>query len=344
MIQRRFYRAVKITLVSVYLIFIAGTVVRMTGSGMGCPDWPKCFGHYIPPTEEAQILWHPKNKYDKGMIIVHDKALYSAKQSFTSGLAFDSTHWEPYTQHDYATFNVFHTWTEYINRLTSVISGFVFIWLLYCALRYRKKSWVLTFWCFFAFFLMLFEAWMGKKVVDTVLKPKIITAHMVIGLFIIQILIGLLHKLRVQKSQTIVFRKSFLILLWAVLCCSLLQIATGTQVRQFVDEQIQLWGFGNKEMRLYQPNFNFYFHRSFTILVVLLNFWVFIRAKKNGLYSKIPLYVMMIIFVEALTGILMYYVEFPMGTQSIHFITGIIMFGLQSYLVWDYQPTKRQYW
>ena len=57
-----------LSLVLVYLVIFAGAIVRMTGSGMGCPDWPKCFGYLIPPTERAQLNWKPNHQYKNGQV------------------------------------------------------------------------------------------------------------------------------------------------------------------------------------------------------------------------------------------------------------------------------------
>jgi len=327
--QLRFF--VKLSLISVYVIFLAGSVVRMTGSGMGCPDWPKCFGYYIPPTSEAEITWQPNTTYNKGIILVKDKALFVAQEKMTTGDAFNPSAWKKYTKHSYAVFNKYHTWTEYINRLASAVSGIFFVLLLLSAVKYRKENKEIPLLAFGAFFLMLFEAWLGKTVIDSNLDPTIITIHMVAGLVIIGLLVRLLFVVQPQeKAHT--YHPVFNKLLVLTVLFSLAQIALGTQVRQFIDTQVQLLGFENKEFHLLHPNLKFYIHRSFTVAIVLVNLALLYFNQLKNLGYRLVNWIVAIIFLEALTGILMYYADFPMGTQAIHLLAGAVLFGLQCYL------------
>ena len=329
--KKKFPKIVQISIISVYLIFLAGSVVRMTGSGMGCPDWPKCFGYLIPPTSEEQITWQPNSDYKEGMIIVKDKTLFVAEKNIKTSTKFSVNNWKKYTKHNYVKFNKYHTWTEYINRLASVLSGFVFLFLIYAATKFWKKDKTIPIVAFTAFFLMLVEAWIGKTVVDTNLKPTIITIHMVIGLVIIALLLQL--KFIVSENKTkYKYNSLFNKLLIVSVIFSLIQIAMGTQVRQFIDQQVKLYGFENKEYSLMNPSFKFYFHRSFTIAIVLVNFGMFYLNQIKNLGYKLVNWIVFFIFVETITGILMYYAEFPIGTQATHLLAGAILFGLQFYL------------
>ena len=87
----------KLTLVSIFLIIVAGSLVRMTGSGMGCPDWPKCFGYLIPPTSEDQIKWGAEKTFFEGQMIIYDDQLWSANYDFVSTDVYNKTNWTIYT-------------------------------------------------------------------------------------------------------------------------------------------------------------------------------------------------------------------------------------------------------
>jgi len=336
-LKKRLPLFVKLSLISVYVIFLAGSVVRMTGSGMGCPDWPKCFGYLIPPTSESQITWQPNTDYKEGMIIIKDETLYVAQKDVKTYLSFATNNWKKYTKHSYAKFNKYHTWTEYINRLSSAVAGIPFLLLIIASLFFWKERKEITILAFLSFFLMLVEAWMGKVVIDSNLKPTIITIHMIGGLLII----ALLLRLRFitsdpfdseQNSKPYKYHSLFSKLLIISAFFSLIQIAMGTQVRQFIDEQVKEFGFDNKNLSLLNPSFKFYFHRSFTIAIVLVNLWMFYLNQMKNLGYKLVNWIVFLIFLETITGMLMYYADIPMGTQAIHLLAGAILFGLQFYL------------
>ncbi len=330
--KKLFPLIVKICLLSIYLIILAGSTVRMTGSGMGCPDWPKCFGHLIPPTSEEELLWRANTDFDKGIIIIKDEGLLVAKEKFTSDAQFNEQNWMAYTKHDYATFNVTHTWVEYINRLATVLSGFFFLALIISALFYWKLQRILPILSFLALFLMGFEAWLGKTVVDSNLAVSKITIHMLVALLIVALLLILRFKSRPPEKEYKADR-NFKILAYVVFGLTLAQIILGIEVREFVDEQLKNLGFESKDLLDLDGNTNFLIHRSFSILVVILNVWLFVRNSKFKLGFTLPKWIFFTLTIEVLAGILMYYFDFPFGTQVVHMLFAAILFGLQFYVL-----------
>ncbi len=138
--KQHFRKIAKVSLILVYLVIIAGAVVRMTGSGMGCPDWPKCFGYYIPPTEESELLWQPDRDYNEGQVIIKGESLLVSKSTFKSQSTFQLENWETYDKHDYAIFNPWHTWIEYINRLLGALAGLATLVLAVSSITFWKKK------------------------------------------------------------------------------------------------------------------------------------------------------------------------------------------------------------
>lgn len=141
----------------------------MTGSGMGCPDWPQCFGLTIPPTSETQVRWQPDEDYSSGRMILEKDSLWSTPTDHLSGTSFEADRatglWTHYTRHDYATFNPFHTWVEFINRLLGAFAGLPALILvaLTLLLGIKHGQWRPLVPAVGALFALAFVAWLGKK-------------------------------------------------------------------------------------------------------------------------------------------------------------------------------------
>lgn len=328
---KMFRKVVKISLILVYLVIIAGAVVRMTGSGMGCPDWPKCFGHFIPPTERAQLEWHPEQNFHRGQVIIVDETLQVSKSEFTSSKKFNKSNWELYTKHNYAVFNPTHTWVEYINRLFGALAGLAVLLMAILSIWKWKKNRRITLLSWFTTFLMGFQAWLGATVVYSVLAPVRITIHMVVALIIVALILYILH-LASPKKVNFSYNPLFKNLLILSIVLTLIQVVLGTEVRQFVDMQIKDIGY-EKHLWLENPNFQFYAHRSFSVLVFLLNVFIWWKNKQQHLGYSLTHWVMLLIILEVFTGIAMYYFDFPFATQAAHLVIASVLFGLQFYLL-----------
>ena len=321
----------KTSLVLVYLVILAGAVVRMTGSGMGCPDWPKCFGYYIPPTQESELLWAPEKSFQKGQVIIRNESLLLAERNFRTGDAFNPANWVPYTRHEYAVFNATHTWIEYINRLLGALAGLAMLLLALSSVTWWKerKSRVLLAW--FGVIAIGFQAWLGATVVYSVLEPVKITLHMFMALLIVALLIWMVQRTD-KKSRSFPADASIGRIWWLVVPLSLVQILMGTQVRQFIDKQSELLGYAAKSLWLENAGIVFFVHRSFSIVLLLFHLWAAYRVYSLDLgYKKIYASLAVLLGI-IISGIAMNYLAFPWGSQPLHLALASILFGLQWYV------------
>lgn len=329
--KKYFLSLSKLSLVLVYLVIFAGAAVRMTGSGMGCPDWPKCFGYYIPPTEIEEIQWQSDRQYEKGQMIIHQESLYKAKTNLTTGSSIDMDNWEKYTKHAYAQFNAQHTWIEYINRLCGALAGFACVAMAISSFGYwrTKKSLVLASWL--VVFLMGFQAWLGATVVYSELNPFKITTHMVMALIIVALIIAIIRGAQ-NKTEIKKYDGKFRFLLTTALIFTLIQVVLGTQVREFIDEQVRA-GITNEYLWLNNPRVDFFIHRSFSFLILFVNFYLFYLNRRLALGFNKMNWVLVLLTLEVISGVLMSYFHFPFGTQAAHLVLASILFGVQFQLV-----------
>ncbi len=318
----------RLELVLIYLVILAGSVVRMTGSGMGCPDWPKCFGYLIPPTERSQLEWQPAREFKAGQIIIVEESLRVAQSDFTTGRIYEEENWAPYTRHDYALFNPAHTWTEYINRLIGALAGIPMLILVVVSFYHFRKNWRWPLLSLLGLFLLGFEAWLGKLVVDGNLIPGSITIHMLGALAIIAVLCLLLVSARSPRALRV--SPNFKWALAAALIFTLIQIVLGTQVREQID--VAKESGLSRGLWISQLDWSFYVHRSFSIAILILNLWLWRQLRKMNYGLAEMNGVMVLIGLEIILGIVLSYLALPKFAQPLHLLLGAGLFGLQFYL------------
>lgn len=334
--EERFKKLGIVTIIIVYLLILVGGVVRSTGSGMGCPDWPKCFGSWVPPTHVNEL---PENYQD-----IYSEKRAVKNEKFTAYLDFlGFTRLAEEIRHDETIlvegeFNSKKTWTEYFNRLLGATTGMLIIATFIASLVYRKRDksipW-LAFWCVV---LVIFQGWIGSIVVSTNLLPWMITVHMLLALLLVALLIYLVFKALHVKQESVLANTGLLKLI-VLLCLGtlLIQVVVGTQVREAIDEVAILFDYSNRDNWIDELAFSFYFHRSFSILIVALHIWLGYVLWKSGVQDNwIKNLMNALLVVLALTivfGVIMAYFAIPPFAQPVHLLLSTLMFGIQFLLL-----------
>lgn len=330
--DRLFRRFSAVTIIAVYLLIAVGGIVRTTGSGMGCPDWPKCFGSWVPPTDVAQLPNDYKDIYVQQRV---EKNVRFA--NYLTGFGFtelaDQVLNDPQVLVE-EDFNAAKTWTEYVNRLIGAVIGILIFGTAVLSIRYWKRDRPVTVLSFIAFVLVGFQGWIGSIVVSTNLLEWMITIHMLIALVIVCLLIYVYHRSKRSGSS---FSSSRLgKLKWLVLVClvlSLIQIVLGTQVREAIDVISEMMA---RSEWIENLGITFLVHRSYSLLLLGLHIYLLWMLMKEGIRRKELLaptkWLLAIVIIEIVSGAIMAYFAVPAFIQPIHLLLGSIIIGVQFYL------------
>lgn len=290
-----FQRLAVATTVTTYLLILVGAVVRATGSGMGCPDWPRCFGNWVPPLSVKQLP-----------------------------AGFDPSQ-----------FNAAKTWTEYLNRLLGAVTGLLIFWTVIEAFRrYRHRGDVLWP-AVLAFLAVGFEGWLGGRVVAHGLAPWIVTMHLLGALVVVgALLYAAIHAFlpagnttpRVSNAAS---RHRGLAM--ALLGITLAQIVLGTQVRSGLDTAQAA---GADPVMLLQDAVGMdLMHRRLSIVVLALACLVAWRvgrdpASRSGAKWAAAI-IPGLVLAQVVAGLAVAYLSIPPAARVAHVVLASLLVGAE---------------
>lgn len=329
-----------LTVFAVFILILLGGTVRSTGSGMGCPDWPKCFGQYIPPTHESQLPEDYSERFTENRIkkaerfasLLYNLGLHKQANSVVN----DPNLTEP------EVFNATKTWIEYVNRLWGALTGIFALLALITGLQYVKSHRPIALWSGLSVFLIFFNAWMGSIVVSTNLLGWVVTLHYLLAY--VAVFLMMLAAYKAQPLFRITFHRPMIHWLWVMLALTVLQIVSGTGLRENTDKLIQQGLlFIQNELNISGLGTSFQVHRFAGIMLMLVNLRLILRVRKEGASTSLLRFLwisVILILLQIITGSLNLNFAFPVLAQIQHIFGAGILFGVQAYLLIHHAHTS----
>jgi cytochrome c oxidase assembly protein subunit 15 len=306
--HRLYQKLTLAALISVLFLIFVGATVRVTGAGMGCPDWPTCWGLLIPPTHIDEV------DFDKLPI---EKFQKKAKRM---GRDPDSITVESLKNE----FNPRHIWTEFINRLCSLPVGFFALASFIASFSFRKHR-PEIFWISFAsLVLVLANAIMGARVVYSGLAPGAITTHLALAMLLICSITYCVWAGKDQPSRVTFDAKSkaAYVAVLTLLLLVIIEGILGAQIREMTDEMAKFHKNSPRETWIneLEESSLYLFHRSFSWLILILtlySFWI-TRKYQSGGVRLIQYAVVGIVFGQMFLGIIMSQIHIYSWVQVLH--------------------------
>lgn len=312
-----FQRIALVAFITVEILIFVGAIVRATGSGLGCPDWPWCYGCWVPPTKAEDIDF---TKIDL--------------EKFKAKAARHGRDPSTITQETLrAEFNPTATWIEYINRLTSIPVGIATVALFVAAFGEYKKRRIQVFLAAIASAVLVgINAWLGAKVVFSGLKPGVITLHMALAILLQCVLVFTTWRANDQpwrlgwKKQP---HSGLKWLAWGLFMFIVIEGVLGSQVRELTDTLAHTHaGHPRHEwISELEQSWVYLIHRSFSWLIVAAGL-VFLILSRKHLHKTgwLEYSVFALIFSQMLLGVVLAHVGIVAVAQVLHI-------GLSSLLV-----------
>jgi cytochrome c oxidase assembly protein subunit 15 len=295
----------RLTLVTVLLLILAGGIVRSSGSGMGCPDWPLCFGQWIPPLYETEL---PAN------------------------------YQEIYAERGYkdTRFNALKTWTEYLNRLLGALTGLLVLVQAILALRlFRagRSAKTVLLWALLALFLVLVQGGIGAWVVATHLEGSVVTLHLVLAwvLMAVQLWLGFALVSAPLQAMLISPLDRWGLTLWLLLLFA--QLGLGALVREAVDAWMPTYA--SDQFTFKELGIVYLLHKNLWMLILMVGGWLAYRQwmvyhdRQAGLWAAASLG---LLTVQVISGVWMVLFGLPAIPRTLHILLGSL--ALVSALGW----------
>ena len=317
-------------LVSLLILIFMGATVRVTGAGMGCPDWPTCWGLLIPPTHVDQVDFNklPIEKF-------REKAKRMGRDP--ESITVESLKNE---------FNPRHVWTEFINRLCALPVGFFTLAAFIASFSFRKNK-PLIFWLSFAsLLLVLANAIMGARVVYSGLAPGVITTHLALAMILICTLVYCVWA-GCEQPTRLAFRdksKQAFLTTSALFIAIIIEGISGAQIREMTDEMAKSHLNSPRESWIgeLEATWLYLFHRSFSWLILILTisaFWIARKHQNNGA-TKIQYGVLAIVFSQMFLGLIMAQIHIYSWVQLLH--VGLASILLTLVCLWVLMIPRKQ--
>lgn len=300
-------RLALISIVLLIVLIFAGAVVRVTGSGLGCPDWPTCWGELIPPTDVGEV--------DRAYL---EEKLPRFKKSAErygrdpEAVTVDSL---------MASYDPLQTWIEFCNRLLALPVLLANLLLMIACLR----SGILPRLGIAAFSLVIISALTGIVVVASGLRAGVVTIHMALAflqLFILTYIYWAGGK--GDESRTVIKgppRPQVMILL----ACVMIEWAMGSQIREVTDHLMMERGVESRASWIDEVSSTWIYliHRSFSWSILIATLWLGYKAKWQGF---VPRFIMVIVVSLMVMGVILSF-------SGIHAIVQVLHVGLAGALV-----------